>query len=153
VDLRRGRDHPSSLPPSHCPSTAQGSAASSVFTCLFSVGPAKLAAAIGNRPWKEPPMIDEIAIQQTISAWSEATGRVALEEAAATFTPDGIWEIPGGTQFQGHAKIKEGILSFTTPMEFLMQMNAPAVIKITGDTATARSVIREAGRAKGASEG
>ncbi len=98
-------------------------------------------------------MIDEIAIQQAISAWSEATGRGALEEAAATFTPDGIWEIPGGAQFQGHAKIKEGILGFITPMEFLMQMNAPAVIKISGDTATARSVIREAGRAKGASEG
>lgn len=98
-------------------------------------------------------MIDEIAIQQTISLWSESTGRAAVDEAASTFTADGIWEIPGGTQFQGHAKIKEGILHFTTPMEFLMQMNAPAVIKIAGDTATARSVIREAGRAKGASEG
>jgi ketosteroid isomerase-like protein len=98
-------------------------------------------------------MIDEIAIQQTINQWSEAASRAALDEAAATFTPDGIWEIPGGMQFQGPAKISEGIDGFVAHMEFLMQMNAPAVIKVDGDTATARSVIREAGRAKGASEG
>ena len=39
-------------------------------------------------------MMDYILIQQTISTYSEAASRADWDEVLATFTPDGVWELP-----------------------------------------------------------
>lgn len=98
-------------------------------------------------------MIDEIAIQQTLNRYSEACSRTAWDEAAQTFTADGVWEIPvRDVKFEGRDAIRNGFAHFTAPMEYFVQINAPAVIQVDGDKATARSVIRECGKFKGRDE-
>ena len=39
-------------------------------------------------------MLDEIAIQQTINAYTEASCRRDFEVVLSTFTEDGFWELP-----------------------------------------------------------
>ena len=98
-------------------------------------------------------MIDEVAIQQTINRYSEAASRADWSAVVATYAPDGVWVIASsGTTFEGRDAIREGLGKMSGAMEFVVQINAPAVIDVSGDTATARSVIREAGRVKGSDE-
>ena len=99
-------------------------------------------------------MIDELAIQQNINRYSEGASRSDWDQVITTFMPDGIWEIPvHKVKFHGHADIKKGLAHFSADVDYMLQVNAPAVITITGDTATARSVIREGGKCKGRNEG
>lgn len=92
-------------------------------------------------------MFDEIAIQQTLNRYSEASSRADWDEALSTFVSDGVWEVPVfSARFQGDAEIRAGLEHFSGPMAYIVQANAPAVITIDGDTATARSVIRESGK-------
>lgn len=95
-------------------------------------------------------MIAEIAIQQTINRYSEAASRADWPTVVATFVPDAVWEIAtSGRRFAGHHEILEGLVAFTAPFDYVIQMNAPAVIEVTGDKAVARSVMRERGRRTG----
>lgn len=95
-------------------------------------------------------MIDRIEIQQTINRYSEAASRADWDEVVATYLPEGIWEIvSSGRKFLGRAAIKEGLMGFTSATDYVVQINAPAVIALDGNTATARSVIRECGRVSG----
>lgn len=92
-------------------------------------------------------MIDEVATQQVLNLYSESTSRADFDTAVSTFTPDGVWEIASsGQKFHGPAAIKEAFETFTAPMDHVVQLNAHGVIRIDGDTATVRSVIRECGR-------
>jgi hypothetical protein len=40
-------------------------------------------------------------------------------------------------------------MQFAGPMDYIVQLNAPALIKLDGNSATARSVIRECGKYAG----
>jgi ketosteroid isomerase-like protein len=92
-------------------------------------------------------MSDEVAIQQTINRYSEGCSRADWPQVMATFLPDGLWEVPSqGARFEGHAAVQAAMAAFTAQTEYWVQINAPAVISVTGDKATARSVIRECGR-------
>jgi ketosteroid isomerase-like protein len=92
-------------------------------------------------------MLDEIAIQQTISRYSEGAGRADWDQVMSTFVPDGIWEIPDlGVRHQGHAAIQPAMAAFVGQMAYFVQSNSPAIIAVEGDKATARSVIRECGK-------
>lgn len=98
-------------------------------------------------------MIDHIAIQQTLNRYTEAASRADWDQTAATFVADGIWEIPAlGKRFQGRASVTEALAGFAAPMDYMVQINAPGVIVIDGDTATARSAIRECGKFTGKDE-
>jgi uncharacterized protein (TIGR02246 family) len=98
-------------------------------------------------------MHDEFAIQQNITRYTEAASRAAWDEVVATFAPDGIWEIIAlGKKFEGRDAIKAAMMAFTSTWEYGVQINAPAVIEVTGDTATARSVVREVGKSRGEDE-
>lgn len=98
-------------------------------------------------------MIEEYSIQQTLNLYSEGASRADWDQVIATFLADGIWEIPAiGAKFEGQKGIREGLIGFTAPMDFIVQLNSPALIKVDGDTATARSVIRECGKYSGRDE-
>lgn len=96
--------------------------------------------------------IDEVAIQQTINRYSVAASKRDWDAIIATYAPDGVWELSGGRKFQGRAAIREAMLGTSSASEYNFQINAPAVITVDGDHATATSVIREGGKVAGNDE-
>ena len=93
-------------------------------------------------------MDDVTAIQQLLNAYTEAASRSDWTTVASCFTEDAIWETPAGKiagRDDAIAKMKELVGGF----DYIVQLNAPGVITVSGDTATARSVIRECGKLKG----
>jgi ketosteroid isomerase-like protein len=95
-------------------------------------------------------MSDEFAIQQTINAYSYNATIGNLEAMVATYAPDGVWEVPGiGALCTGHAEILAASQGITGTIEYMVQLNSPALIQVDGDTATAQSIIRECGKYTG----
>jgi ketosteroid isomerase-like protein len=98
-------------------------------------------------------MSEEFSIQQTISRYAEGASRADWDQVLSTYMPNGIWEITSfGAKFEGHKAIQDGLRRFCDPMDYIVQLNAPALIQIKDDTATARSVIRECGKYAGRNE-
>ena len=98
-------------------------------------------------------MTDEAAIQRTINQYSVGASRADWERVLATYLPDGVWEVPGlAAKFEGHEAIRGGLLRFSGPMDYIVQVNSPAAIEVDGDTARAHSVIRECGKFAGRDE-
>lgn len=92
---------------------------------------------------------DHYQVQRVITAYSLLTGRGDWAPVLALFTPDAVWEIPHlGLVFAGRAAIAEALAALSADLEWVLQLNAPALIEVTGDEATARSGIREAGKFK-----
>jgi len=99
-------------------------------------------------------MQDEFDIQKLISTYSQNGSLGNWDETVSTYLPDGVWEIPHlGLRFEGHDGIRGALTSFFAGMDYVVQMNSPALIEVNGDTAWARSLIREAGKTKGKDEG
>lgn len=95
-------------------------------------------------------MSDEFAIQQVLSAYSVATSRGDGEAMLALFVDTGVWSVPGiGLHLEGLGAIREGIAGIRTQFDYIVQVNSPATISVSGDTATAASVIRESGKYAG----
>src|SRR6476620_1851718 len=89
-------------------------------------------------------MLEKIEIQETISRYHEGGSTSDLDQIIATFRPKGIWEVPSlKTRAEGHDGIRETMAALVEPIEYLVQINAPAIIDIDGDTASARSLVRE----------
>ena len=96
---------------------------------------------------------DDYAVQRVITSYSLLTGRGDWEPVLALFTPDASWEVPHlGLKFEGLEAIHGALAMLSADLEFVLQHNAPALIEVTGDTATARSGIREAGKLRGRDE-
>jgi hypothetical protein len=92
-------------------------------------------------------MTDEPAIQRVLNRYTEGSCRTDWDQVIDTFTPEGTWGVPAfGLVCEGKDAVLAGLKSFVEPMAYLVQINAPALITITGDTATARSPIRESGK-------
>jgi hypothetical protein len=92
-------------------------------------------------------MIDEWAIQQTLNRYSEGASRGDWQQVLSTFTPEATWEIPErGARYQDHAVIQEVMAAFVGRMAYFVQINAPAIIEVEGNRATARTIIRECGK-------
>ncbi len=92
-------------------------------------------------------MLDEVAIQQTLNRYSEGASRADWQQVMSTFTPDATWEIPAlNARYQDHAVIQKVMSAFVGQMAYFVQINAPAIISVSGDKATARSIIRECGK-------
>ncbi len=94
-------------------------------------------------------MSDRDDIQQNISTYSAAGSIRDWYLLVSTFMPDATWDL-AGTEYKmkGQAQMRAEFPRFVDATEYLVQTNAPALIKIDGDTATARSMIREAGKVK-----
>lgn len=99
-------------------------------------------------------MDDRVEIQNTINLYHQAGSLGDLEQMVATFTPEAVWEFTqSGRRFEGHAAIHEAAVGFTAPLEYVAQINAPALITLEGDTATARTAVRETAKIAGRDEG
>jgi ketosteroid isomerase-like protein len=93
---------------------------------------------------------DHYQVQRVISQYALLTGRGDWAPVLALFTDDAVWAIPHlGLEFAGLEAIRGALAMLSEPLEFVLQHNAPAVIEVDGDTATARSGIREGGKYKG----
>jgi len=92
-------------------------------------------------------VIDKVEIQEVLSLYHEAASKFDYEQLAVAFLPDGIWEVPGmGILSEGRDNIRSKMSALMTPIEYLVQINAPAVITVDGDAASARSLIRESAK-------
>jgi uncharacterized protein (TIGR02246 family) len=98
---------------------------------------------------------DEAAIQRLLNTYSQTASSGEWEAAAGTYAEDGVWDIPHlGIRVEGRAEVRRQITEFfDTMMDYVLQINSPALIEVSGDRATARSGIRECGKAKGRMEG
>jgi ketosteroid isomerase-like protein len=98
----------------------------------------------------EKPMSDEFAVQQTLNTYSYNATTGNLAAMVATFAPDGVWEVPGiGLSLTGHEAILAAANGITGTLEYMIQLNSPAIIEVQGDRATAKSIIRECGKYAG----
>jgi hypothetical protein len=94
-------------------------------------------------------MIDELSIQQTINRYSVGASQANWDAVLSTFVADGVWKVPAlGVTFRGHKEIREGLIHFSSPNSYIVQLNTPALIEVDGDRASAQSVIRECGKYK-----
>ncbi len=99
-------------------------------------------------------MDDERAIQRLITTYSQSGSIGNWDTTVATYLPDGTWSIPHlGMSFTGHEALRGALSAFFATMDYVIQMNAPALIEVSGSTATARSAIRECGKSAGKPEG
>jgi len=95
-------------------------------------------------------MIDKLEIQETISLYHEGGSTSDWDQVLATFLPDGIWEVPAlRIRSAGQAAIRETMTALMEPIEYLVQINAPAIVAVDGDSASARSLIRECAKFRG----
>ena len=90
-------------------------------------------------------MNDITAIQQTLNRYTEAASRRDWDVVKSCFTEDGIWETPAG-KIAGNQAAVDKMAELVAVFDYIVQINAPGVISVTGDTATARSVVRECGK-------
>jgi hypothetical protein len=96
----------------------------------------------------------EFEIQKVLTTYSQAASTGDWDAAVGAYLPEGTWAIPHlGMRLKGRAAIREALVSFMSGMDYVIQMNAPAVIQVDGANATARSGIRECGKSKGKDEG
>ncbi len=95
-------------------------------------------------------MLDKLEIQETISLYHEGGSTTDWDQVMATFLPDGIWEVPAlRILAEGQAAIRSAMTSLMEPIEYLVQINSPAIITVDGDSAAARSLIRECAKFRG----
>ena len=86
-------------------------------------------------------------IQHQLNRYSDAVNRRDWKALATLFAEDAIWEGMGELvmRFEGRDAITHGFAVIIEPMSMFVQMNAPAVIEVHGDQASARSTIHELG--------
>jgi ketosteroid isomerase-like protein len=96
---------------------------------------------------------DHDEIQRLINTYSQLASQGDLKTASETWVPEGVWAIPHfGMRIEGREAIRGTLQSFMDTMEYVLQLNSPALIEVTGDKATASSGIRESGKTKGKME-
>jgi ketosteroid isomerase-like protein len=97
---------------------------------------------------------DEWDVQKVINTYAQNTGRGDWAPVVALFLADASWEIPHlDLKFEGIEAIRGALAMLSGDLEYVLQLNSPALIEIAGDVAHARSGIREAGKRKGRDEG
>ena len=99
-------------------------------------------------------MSDESDIQRTINSYSQIASLGQPDKVVELYMPDGVWEVPSqGMRCAGRAEIHAQLVLYASAMEFVLQGNSPPIIDVDGDTATARTSIRETGKVAGQDQG
>ena len=90
---------------------------------------------------------DEAAIQRVINTYSQFASKGDWDRVLPLFLPEAVWEIPHlGMKLNGVAEIAATLAGFKGTMDYVLQLNSPALIDIAGDEARASSGIRESGK-------
>jgi ketosteroid isomerase-like protein len=97
-------------------------------------------------------MSDQATIQQVINRYTDGCNRQDWAQVLGTFTEDGVWEAAGSAH-TGHATIQAVMAGFLATMDYFVQTASASVITVEGDTAAARTTIRESGKFGGRDEG
>jgi len=99
-------------------------------------------------------MADRAAIQDVITTYSQHASRGDWDTVLSLFLPEAVWDIPHlGMHLDGREAIAAALSGFMAHMDYVLQLNAPALVRVTGDSAVATSGIREHGKSKGVDEG
>ena len=99
-------------------------------------------------------MEDQRAIQNVLNTYSQNASLGNWDTVLSLFLPDAVWEIPHlGMKLEGRDAIGGALKAFMGEMDYVLQLNSPATIEVSGDTATASAGIREAGKSAGKDEG
>jgi len=98
-------------------------------------------------------MSDEDAIQRVINTYSQFASEGDWDKVLPLFLPEAVWEIPHlGMKLEGRDAIAATLTMFKGMMDYVLQLNSPALIEVTGDSARATSGIRESGKSAGKDE-
>ena len=96
---------------------------------------------------------DEAAIQRVINIYSQFASRGDWDRVLPLFLPEAVWEIPHlGMKLEGKQAIAATLTMFKGTMDYVLQLNSPALIEVDGDNARATSGIRESGKSAGKDE-
>lgn len=96
---------------------------------------------------------DEAAIQRIINTYSQYASKGDWDRVLPLFLPEAVWEIPHlGMKLEGIQAIADTLNLFKGTMDYVLQLNSPALIEVDGDNASATSSIRESGKTAGKDE-
>ena len=96
---------------------------------------------------------DHAAIQLVINTYSQYASKGDWGRVLPLFLPEAVWEIPHlGMKLEGKDAIAATLTMFKGTMDYVLQLNSPALIEIDGDSARATSGIRESGKSAGKDE-
>lgn len=97
-------------------------------------------------------MRERDAIQEALNLYSWGCSKADWPLVMGLFQPDGVWHVAGQQPIAGRAAIEQAMAAFIAGMDWFMQVNSPATIRIHGETATTRTIIRECGKFRGRDE-
>jgi len=92
---------------------------------------------------------DRFVIRELIDRWSDAVNERDWAQLATCFTADGVWDVgpPYNLRLEGNKTIMETVPGLIEGQLFVIQTPHAVVIKLNGDTATARVTMQEMMRA------
>lgn len=89
---------------------------------------------------------DRLAIRDIIDSYSNAVSRRDWDLLSDIFAENGIWRVRGvgeDREVESRAAVVEAVSSVVSSFEFLVQMPHAPNIVLSGDTATATTVMQE----------
>lgn len=88
---------------------------------------------------------DRFAIRELVERWSDGTNNHDWEALEALFTEDAVWEVgaPLGFRVQGRREIVAVLRDKMRSSQYVVQTPHAIVVRVQGDTASARSTIHE----------
>jgi ketosteroid isomerase-like protein len=89
---------------------------------------------------------DRVEIEALRAEFTDAGMMHDYDRFASSFTEDGVWRIPGVTEFTSRAEIRAGVERLQGRWEYFVQNAHPGAVEIDGDTARGRAYIAEFGR-------
>jgi len=96
---------------------------------------------------------DHAEIQRVINAYSQYASKGLWDRVLPLFLDEAVWEIPHlGMKLDGIEAIEDTLNLFKGTMDYVLQLNSPALIEVDGDSASATSSIRESGKTAGKDE-
>ena len=98
---------------------------------------------------------DKAEIQELMTLYSYAVSVRDYEKVASVFAPDATWELFNHPEYKfkfAQPDLRESLKGIIEPTTTLTQMNAPALIEVNGDRATAACLINESGEIRPTSQ-
>ena len=128
-------------------------AAETILTLEYLLGAMKCCRRPAERKPGDEEMSafeDRFEIRELIDRWSDAVNEHDWEALGSCFVEDGIWDVgqPLAFKLEGRDLIKQVVAAEVEKQEYVIQTGHAVVIKLNGDTATARATMQEFMRGK-----